>query len=109
MIITHTDGVEVDTDKLPDIDAQILEKTEELRKLCESTNRLFLLHVDVRGNKQMTVFWNYKNGPVNEETMKENFTVICGAAHTYFMRTTNNQLGLFPVHAVDVDKLKPNS
>lgn len=109
MIIKHTDGVEIDTDKLPDIDAQILEKTEELRKLCESTNRLLLLHVDVRGNKQMTVYWNFKNGPVNDETMKENFSVISRTTHNYFMRVTNNQLGLFPVYAVDVDKLKPNS
>ena len=42
MIIKHIDGSEVDTDKLPDIDAQIFEKIEELRVLCETSNRICL-------------------------------------------------------------------
>jgi hypothetical protein len=110
MIIKHIDGTEVDTDKLPDIDAQIIEKTEELRRLCESSNRIFLLHIDTRGNKKLTSFWNLKNGSnPNPEMMNESFRCLANHTHKYFMMTTSDSLGVYPTSAIDPDYLNNNN
>ena len=110
MIIKHVDGTEVDTDKLPDIDAQILEKTEELRKLCESANRIFLLQIDTKGGQRLATFWNYKSGnEVNEEMAMISFAKIVNATHNYFMMCSNRNIGVYPTHAVDIDKLNNNN
>ena len=110
MIIKHIDGTEVDTDKLPDIDAQILEKTEELRKLCESANRIFLLQIDTKGKQQLTSFWNFKSGTeLTDEMMNKSFAKIAKATHNYFMSCSNGTIGLYPTNTVDMDKLNNNS
>ena len=110
MIIKHTDGVEVDTEKLPDIDALILERAEELRKLCESANRIFLLQIDTRGNQRLTSFWNLKSGPdIHDAMASESFSKIAKGIHNYFMNSTNGNLGLYPTHAVDSSKLENNN
>jgi hypothetical protein len=110
MIIKHVDGTEIDTDKLPDIDAQIFEKTEELRKLCESANRIFLLQIDTKGGQRLTSFWNYKSGTeINEEMLSMAFAKIAKATHNYFMSCSNGNIGLYPTHAVDIDKLNNNN
>ena len=110
MIIKHIDGSEVDTDKLSDIDAQILEKTEELRKLCESANRIFLLQIDTKGNQRLTSFWNYKSTPeINKEMLSMAFAKIANATHSYFMMCSNGDIGVYPTHAVDVNKLNNSS
>ena len=106
MIIKHIDGTEVDTDKLPDIDAQILEKTEELRRLCESANRIFLLQIDTKGKQQLTSFWNLKSDSnTNDEMASKSFAKLAKAAHSYFMMCSSGTIGLFPTDAVDMDKL----
>lgn len=106
MIIKHITGTEIDTDKLPDIDAQILEKTEELRQLCSSANRLLLLQVDVKGTNKMTSFWNLKTDadPNNEKT-NNSFMTLVYSMHMFFLEFTGNRLGVYPTHAVDFDKL----
>jgi hypothetical protein len=67
MIIKHlpVDGnipKETNTNVLPDIDAMILEKCEELRKLCFDVNRQCVILVDAKGAKDGTTtsFWNMK-------------------------------------------------
>ncbi len=65
MIIKHVpqaDHPETDTDKLADVEAMILEKSEELRKLCFDTSRQMILVVDVRGSEDGRgfQFWNMK-------------------------------------------------
>jgi hypothetical protein len=62
MKITHTDGKVTETDKLPDVDAMILEKSEEFRNLCLDTKRQFVLLVDYKGgeNGKSLSFWNLK-------------------------------------------------
>ena len=110
MIIKHIDGSEVDTDKLPDIDAQIFEKIEELRVLCETSNRICLLLVDTKGQSKITTFWNLKSGPiVDDDTVQKSFARLAHAAHLYFMGCSQGNLGVFHTNAVDPDKFNPNT
>ena len=106
MIIKHIDGTEVDTDKLPDIDAQIFEKTEELRMLCESANRLFLLQIATNQNQKLASFWNFKDGPNPDYNMtSRSFSRLAKCTHETFMMFSNSQIGLYPTTAIDPDKL----
>lgn len=59
MIIKHQTG-EIDTNKLSDITAMILEKSEELRKLCIDNKRQCAILVDASGtrNGKFTCHWN---------------------------------------------------
>lgn len=110
MIITHIDGTVVDTDKLPDISAQIFEKTEELRKLCEAANRPFLLFIDTKGNKKFTSFWNFKSGPnPDSEMINESFGRLSHAAHGFFMSCSNGNLGVYPTEYIDPKFIKPDN
>lgn len=65
MIIEHVPGSHVnatDTDKLPDVEAMILEKAEELRKLCFDTSRQVVIIVDAKGIEDGggIHFWSFK-------------------------------------------------
>ena len=65
MIIKHAPQSienETNTDKLCDIDAMILEKSEELRKLCFDSSRQLILSVDAKGKENGTgyCYWNIK-------------------------------------------------
>jgi hypothetical protein len=65
MIIKHTPDAktpETDTDKLPDVEAMIMEKSEELRDLCFKSCRQMLLVVDAKGTGEGggCQFWNMK-------------------------------------------------
>jgi hypothetical protein len=65
MIIKHTnvsDEKITDTDRLSDVEAMILEKAEELRKLCFDTSRQAIIIVDAKGreNGGGYQFWNLK-------------------------------------------------
>lgn len=52
MIIKNLDGSELDTDKLTDEEAFLLESIENLRKYCHSINRTFLISVDRKISKE---------------------------------------------------------
>lgn len=58
MKIEHINAECTDTDKLPDIDAQILEMSEQLRKLCEENQRPFAMIISPNGNERFLAFWN---------------------------------------------------
>ena len=65
MIIEHIPGSKkgkTDTDKLPDVEAMILEKSEELRQLCLNAKRQCVILVDAKGNENGDAmhFWNMK-------------------------------------------------
>jgi hypothetical protein len=65
MIIEHIPGSikdKTDTDKLPDVEAMILEKSEELRQLCYNAKRQCVILVDAKGceNGNTTQFWNVR-------------------------------------------------
>lgn len=55
MILNHTNDSTTDTDKLPDIEAAILEKSKELQKLCSENDRPMLLFVCPSGNTKSQV------------------------------------------------------
>jgi hypothetical protein len=62
MIIKHHDGNSVDTDKLPDIDAMIYEKIQELKKICEDNHRPFVLFANACGdNAHFDIFWQFSS------------------------------------------------
>jgi lantibiotic modifying enzyme len=110
MIITHVDGTVVDTDKLSDISAQIFEKTEELRKLCESANRPFLLFIDTKGSKSFTSFWNFKSGSdPDHEMIDESFARLANCAHGFFMSCSNGNLGVYPTKYIDPKFINPDN
>jgi len=45
----------IDTNNLPDVDAMIMEKTEELRALCEKTGYTCILATEQRRNSTLSV------------------------------------------------------
>ena len=71
MIIKHTPDAktqETDTNKLPDVEAMIMEKSEELRELCFNACRQMLLVVDAKGEQKGggCQFWNMKTPPIKD-------------------------------------------
>jgi len=73
MLIKHVPGLSssevTDTDKLSDIEAMIMEKSEELRKLCFDSHRQCFILVDPKGlqNGLAASFWNFRIKDVNLE------------------------------------------
>lgn len=64
----------IDTDKLPDIDALVLEKKEELRELCYNAGYRCLLLVEQRYNHTVSVGYvisDIEDGVELTETLKE--------------------------------------
>ena len=53
MKIKHISGEEVDTDKLPDMEAMVIEKVEEFRLFCLDNKIPFLLFVDPKGTAKV--------------------------------------------------------
>ena len=105
MKITHIDGKVVDTDKLPDVDAAILEKVEELRTLCQTANRLLYLVIDTNGSQKMTTFWNFKSDEdTSQEKMNFGFGQTMRATHSFIQHVTNDNLGIYPTEALDEEK-----
>lgn len=68
MIINHGDGSNTNTDKLSDVDAMIVEKAEELRKICKTANRQLFMGVECSRNNG--VFWNFNGETLNEKLKK---------------------------------------
>lgn len=74
MIIKHlpsSDDGSTDTDKLPDIDALIIEKAEELRKLCFNAKRQCLIIADAKGLENGACF-SFFNLQMKEGDMIKN-------------------------------------
>jgi len=68
MQINHVDGQKTETDNLLDAEAEILEKTEELRALCAKYKRQLFVVVDARDKKdgEYYTFWNLSNSDLSE-------------------------------------------
>ena len=79
MKLNHVDGEVTDTDKLPDIQALILEKAEELRVLCCNERIQLLLLVDIKHPEIIedkkfacvSSFWNIKTKEWDSNPEKE--------------------------------------
>ncbi len=62
MKIKHISGEELDTDKLPDVEAMAIEKVEEFRQFCLDNKVPFTLFVNPKGdNDHYLAFWNFAN------------------------------------------------
>lgn len=96
MKITHITGDVVDTDKLNDIDAAILEKTEELRTFCTTANRPFLCFVDCKKpNETLTTFWNFKTDTnPSQEQINLAYEKIFKSINSYLHFVTDGRLGI---------------
>jgi hypothetical protein len=119
MIIEHTPQSEkgvTDTNKLSDVEAMILEKAEELRKLCFDTSRQAIIVVDAKGeeNGGGYQFWNMKlkspdmkdvkdGEQIRNDTEDKNraYENILQMANQFTMALTGGQVGVVPVKTVN--------
>lgn len=114
--VPHSNQEVTDTDKLSDIEAMILEKSEELRKLCFDTSRQAVIIVDAKGmvNGGGYQFWNMKI-PIKEfseikdgeqiksdsEEKKRAFDNILQMMNQFCMSLTGGQVGVVPVRTIN--------
>lgn len=100
MEITHTTGEKINTDTLPDVEAMIMEKSEELRKLCADNHRHLLLIVDAKGTKsRMTHFWSMKTK--EEMTAKE-----YSESYNVFFDSINNFVKIFSRNTIALARVE---
>lgn len=74
MKIEHVNGEVTETDKLPDVEAMILEKVNELWLLCDKAERQLFLVVDQKGafdGRGMT-FYSIRNKGKDVLNMEQN-------------------------------------
>jgi len=107
MKINHSPGSKVettDTNKLPDIDALILEKSEELKQLCSDSRRQCLVIVDAKGAEDGSSysFWNLQmqNGDPrnNEDDLKYAADNLLICVDKFVKSMTGGQVGLKSVY-----------
>lgn len=93
MKIEHINSETTDTDKLPDIDAQILEMSEQLRKLCEENQRPFVMVISPNGNERFLAFWNIK-GRTNFNEKGIDIGPMLGCLNNIVEKMTNGGVSL---------------
>lgn len=105
MLIPHVTGNNTDTAKLADVEAMIMEKSEELRKICFDNNRQCLVLVDAKGmrNGGFFSFWNLKeddapkvdkDGKWDPSLQLPSFAHMLHGVNVFVMELTNGQVGL---------------
>lgn len=116
MIIKHTpDAVnaQTDTDKLPDVEAMIMEKCEELRQLCFNSKRQILIIADAKGRENGVGcnFWNLRTSNMSdvkdmekvnsdEEENKKAFINLFSMVSGFAMSMSGGQMALANVQQV---------
>lgn len=110
MIIKHVPDAKTpvtDTDKLPDVEAMIMEQAEALRQLCFNACRQMILVVDAKGEGTGNgcQFWNLKmpemEGVVDGEKISNNtedrnkaYQNIFTMAHQFVMNLSQGKIGV---------------
>ena len=98
MKIKHVSGEEIDTDKLPDIEAMAIEKVEEFRLFCLENKIPFLLFVDPKGTAKVgdfLSFWNYSNRSIEyKQEDPINMYPIFVCVDSYVRYVTSNKVAL---------------
>jgi hypothetical protein len=98
MKIKHINGEELDTDKLPDIEAMAIEKIEEFRIFCTENKIPFLLFVDIKGTARIgdfLSFWNYSNRSIEyKEGDKIDIYPMLVCIDSYIRHLSNNQIAI---------------
>lgn len=95
MKIEHINSEVTDTDKLPDIDAQILELSEQLRQICEANHRPVILLVDPSGYSKYSSFWNV-SGRNNINKKGINITPMLSALNDIVVHLTQGGMSIQP-------------
>lgn len=109
MKLKHVDGMEVDTDKLKDIDALLLEKAEELRQIASKANRVCYIAIDGNGDGGLTNFWNLKSkDKPNSEDYYESINSLFRIMHRFVDASTRGTCGIYPNSMIDKSKLPPS-
>jgi hypothetical protein len=89
-----------DTDTLPDVEAMILEKSEELRQMCANAKRQVLIVVDAKGAEKGggTFFWSLIMSKGNPLTQKEDYVraieTLMTSVNCAVQGITEQQLGI---------------
>lgn len=102
MKISHVDGSQTETESLNDIEKLILEKADELRKICLNSNRQCLILVDPsnRYDGSFMTFWTLaskKYPNITEENITEEIwldaisNILCGI-NNYVSSVSQNKL-----------------
>jgi hypothetical protein len=98
MKIKHISGEEVDTDKLPDTEAMVIEKVEEFRIFCTENKIPFLLFIDPKGAAKIgdfLSFWNYSNRSIEyKEGDKIDMYSMFVCVDSYVRHVTSNKVAL---------------
>lgn len=98
MKIKHINGEEIDTDKLPDMEAMAIEKVEEFRIFCTENKVPFLLFIDPKGSAKaadLVSFWNYSNRSKEYKVGdKIDILPMLACINSYVMHLTDGELGL---------------
>ncbi len=109
MKITHADGVIVDTDKLCDVDALLLEESAKLHKLFAKYNRQLLLLGEMKGsdefnmNKSGTSFFHIMdpNVTVTPEVRDEKYNKYISRIHGFVQTISQGYLGIVRFSSTD--------
>jgi hypothetical protein len=100
MIIEHVMNAGVtDTDKLSDVEAMIMEKSEELRKLCFDSHRQCLILVDPKGAQIGSVasFWNFRTTPEkteDDEQRNKDFQNLMSCINVFVLQVTGGMYNI---------------
>lgn len=104
MKIDFTDGHCIDTDKLPDADALLLEETNKLRQLYEKYNRQLYLVAEIRAHANYNMdpgicFYNFGPDSLKDDHQKLRIEIArCMARLNNCIRfTTNETLHIVPI------------
>jgi hypothetical protein len=94
MIIANVDGSVIDTDKLPDMEAEITETAHKLQKLCEAARTPMFLTFE-RQTKGALQFWNFRTKE-NQTGLDASiaFDTVFRAVHMFIQNTTDKKLGI---------------
>lgn len=104
MEIKHIDGTSTDTDKLPDVDAQLVEECQKLHALFQKYNRQLFLVGDINRNPEtkqrgMVFFHIMPLDPedpkkIDREAYREASGIYWGRVDSNIRGMTNYQLGI---------------
>ena len=105
MIIEHVNAKSVDTDKLPDVDAQLLEESKKLQELYAKYNRQLLMVTETRGSNETlsTECAFYHIGPLTmtKEESQNAHTKFIARIDDAIRGLSKNQIGLAFIKGLD--------
>ena len=116
MKIEHTAGTSVDTDKLPDVDATLMEESQKLHALFAKYNRQMFLVGEMIAREGMTATNGCVFFHVAPETASKDPDAFSKAINTYYGRIdgyvrsmSNNTLGIGRIPPPVVDSYPESS